>query len=59
MMGDLYGIATSAIVFLGGNDDSDLAIGFAEKSHQLTPKPPDRLPRSHFGFRWAEPTPAT
>ena len=33
MMGDLYGIATSVIVFLGEeSEESDLAIDFAEIS---------------------------
>jgi hypothetical protein len=36
MMGDLYGIATSVIVFLGEeSDDSDLAIYFAENLTRL------------------------
>jgi hypothetical protein len=36
MMGDLYGIATSVIVFLGEeSDDSDLAIDFAENLTRL------------------------
>jgi hypothetical protein len=36
MMGDLYGIATSVIVFLGEeSDESDLAIDFAENLTRL------------------------
>jgi hypothetical protein len=55
IMGDLYGIATSVIVFLSEeSDDSDLAIDFAEKAPiVMVRRHPQDLPTSYAHSGWS------